>query len=169
MDPNVYGVNGILQAYDNAVSRCVLHGPTNFSPILRAANTNTAYQNGLNTYSILLILTDGIISDMQATIAEIVSASDLPLSIIIVGVGNDNFENMDILDADDTPLVHNGKVMSRDIVQFVPFRNFIGKDPGELARAVLHEVPEQFTGYYRMRKIAPNPPPLYRFDSIRPQ
>lgn len=35
---------------------------------------------------------------------EIVKASILPLSIIIVGVGNADFSNMDVLDADDVPL-----------------------------------------------------------------
>jgi copine 5/8/9 len=34
-----------------------------------------------------------------------VKATDLPLSIIIVGIGNEEFENMDILDADDKPLI----------------------------------------------------------------
>jgi len=29
----------------------------------------------------------------------------LPLSIIIVGIGNEDFEKMEILDADDVPLV----------------------------------------------------------------
>ena len=55
-------------------------------------------------YFILLIITDGIINDMQKTIDQIVRGSTLPLSIIIVGVGSDEFESMDILDADDNPL-----------------------------------------------------------------
>jgi hypothetical protein len=114
----------------------------------------------------LLILTDGIISDMDQTIGEIVMASDLPLSIIIIGVGPADFSNMNILDADDAPLVSNGRKMSRDIVQFVPFRNFVGRDPATLAAEVLREVPNQFCSYYKLRKIAPQPPPLYRFDSI---
>ena len=44
------------------------------------------------------------------------------MSIIIVGVGNDSFANMDHLDSDDTDLIDSrGKHMARDIVQFVPF------------------------------------------------
>ena len=48
----------------------------------------------------LLILTDGVISDIDDTIKAIVDASFLPMSIIIVGVGNADFSNMEILDAD---------------------------------------------------------------------
>ena len=49
----------------------------------------------------LLILTDGEITDMEDTIKAIVDASFLPMSIIIVGVGNADFSNMEILDADN--------------------------------------------------------------------
>jgi hypothetical protein len=41
---------------------------------------------------------------MDTTIRAIVKARKLPLSIVIVGVGDDDFENMKILDADDKPL-----------------------------------------------------------------
>ena len=41
------------------------------------------YQN----YFVLLILTDGEITDFDATVESIVDASGLPMSIIIVGVG----------------------------------------------------------------------------------
>ena len=63
---------------------------------------NVSQQN--QQYFILLLITDGIINDMQKTIDEVVNASGLPLSIIIVGVGNEDFESMNVLDADDEPL-----------------------------------------------------------------
>lgn len=52
----------------------------------------------------LLILTDGVINDAQQTIDEIVRGSNHPLSIVIVGVGDADFQQMNILDADTTPL-----------------------------------------------------------------
>ncbi len=52
-------------------------------------------------YFILLMLTDGAISDMADTVRAIIDASFLPMSIIIVGVGTANFDNMNQLDADD--------------------------------------------------------------------
>jgi hypothetical protein len=66
---------------------------------------------------ILLIITDGAISDMSETIAAIVEASYLPVSIIIVGVGSADFSNMNTLDADTEPLQANGRYAMRDITQ----------------------------------------------------
>ena len=50
----------------------------------------------MNKYYILLIITDGLINDMESTIDQIVRATSLPLSIIIVGVGNEDFSAMDV-------------------------------------------------------------------------
>ena len=47
-------------------------------------------------YLILLIITDGAIHDMDETVAAIVAACELPLSILIVGVGNDDFSSMQV-------------------------------------------------------------------------
>ncbi len=79
---------------------------------------------------------------MDATIDQIVRGSSLPLSIIIVGVGGEDFSSMEVLDADDKPLYSTklGKQMERDIVQFVPFREF-KDDPYRLAKETLEEVP----------------------------
>ena len=54
---------------------------------------------------------------MDATIASIVAAADLPLSIMIVGVGEADFSMMDTLDGDEERLTYDGKRASRDIVQ----------------------------------------------------
>ena len=150
-NPNVEGLEGILNSYSRALNQIQLHGPTHFSPVIRNA-TNIAIESFQEnkTYTILLIITDGEINDMKDTIDAIVDASNKPLSIIIVGVGNANFDNMDILDADDVPLKSSkGVLMKRDIVQFVPFRNFSNVSKERLAAEVLEEVPRQVDEYCR--------------------
>jgi hypothetical protein len=89
-----------------------------------------------------MIVTDGVITDMQKTIDQVVRGSELPLSIIIVGVGGADFSNMDQLDADEVPLysMRYKKQMSADIVQFVPYRDFM-HNPMMLAKETLEEVP----------------------------
>lgn len=76
-------------------------------------------------YFVLLIITDGVITDMDQTRVAIVAASHLPMSIIIVGVGGADFTDMEILDGDDGRLRSpSGEPAVRDIVQFVPYRKF---------------------------------------------
>ncbi|KAK7881093.1 hypothetical protein WMY93_032303 [Mugilogobius chulae] len=92
-------------------------------------------------YFVLLILTDGEITDLDQTRDAIVRASTLPLSIIIVGVGPADFSAMKLLDGDDGVLKStSGEKVSRDIVQFVPFRDFKNAPAATLAASVLAEV-----------------------------
>jgi uncharacterized protein with von Willebrand factor type A (vWA) domain len=58
-----------------------LYGPTNFTPTLKMAMNyaSKSHQNKDYKYYILLILTDGEISDMQETVKNIIEASSLPL------------------------------------------------------------------------------------------
>ncbi|KAJ3070842.1 Copine-8, partial [Quaeritorhiza haematococci] len=139
-NPNVFGVDGILEAYNHALSMVRLYGPTNFAPIIRLLSDRIRgqmQQEGPGgTYHILLILTDGEVTDMESTISSIVDASMLPLSIVIVGVGNADFGKMEHLDSDGSLLktVDGRRSAVRDIVQFVPIRNY-GSDESMLARA----------------------------------
>eukprot|EP00179_Madagascaria_erythrocladioides_P023978 CAMPEP_0198328632 /NCGR_PEP_ID=MMETSP1450-20131203/15593_1 /TAXON_ID=753684 ORGANISM="Madagascaria erythrocladiodes, Strain CCMP3234" /NCGR_SAMPLE_ID=MMETSP1450 /ASSEMBLY_ACC=CAM_ASM_001115 /LENGTH=639 /DNA_ID=CAMNT_0044032779 /DNA_START=165 /DNA_END=2084 /DNA_ORIENTATION=+ len=159
-DPNCHGPEGVMAAYRQALNNVTLSGPTIFAQILSLASTmaNKKISQDSQAYTILLIITDGIISDMKDTIDEVVTASDLPLSIVIVGVGGADFTAMEQLDADDTPLTSQaGRRMQRDIVQFVPFRQFQAA-PGLLAEQVLAEIPDQMLDFMHAKQITPNPP-----------
>ncbi|KAJ9597918.1 hypothetical protein L9F63_011205, partial [Diploptera punctata] len=162
-NPYCNGVTGVVEAYKSCIRRIQLFGPTNFSPVINhVAKFAETYQDG-SQYFILLIITDGVITDLPQTKQAIVRASTLPMSIIIVGVGNADFEAMDVLDGDVVPLSYKGVRAQRDIVQFVPFRNFqnlhnVNAAKALLAREVLAEIPEQIVGYMKSRNIKPKPP-----------
>lgn len=96
--------------------------------------------------------------DLEKTIDQVVRGSSLPISFIIVGVGDADFSHMDTLDSDDDLLYSKRfkKHMEADIVQFVPFREF-RNNPVQLARETLDEVPRQLLDYFKKRKIAPLP------------
>jgi len=97
------GVDGVFELYKYALGNVILSGPTLFSPLLEESIRYTEARAASNpyNYTVLLILTDGVIHDMDATISNVVSASYLPMSIIIVGVGTENFSMMERLDSDD--------------------------------------------------------------------
>jgi hypothetical protein len=73
---------------------------------------------------------------MDKTIDLLIQASMMPLSIIIVGVGNADFGNMNKLDGDNGLFGSNGVKAPRDIVQFVPFRD-LNLDGNLLAKELL--------------------------------
>ena len=159
--PEINTINNVLFEYRKSLSYVTLYGPTFFSPVLMEINRRAredVNQGNNNNYHILLILTDGIINDMEATVNQIVEASYLPISIIIVGIGNTNFNNMHTLDADDSPLYDsNRRKADRDCVQFVPFHRF-SNDGRMLAQEVLAEIPKQLVEYYQHKNIPPSDP-----------
>ena len=86
---------------------------------------------------------------MDRTIDLVIRAGNLPLSIIIVGVGNANFDNMNRLDGDNGLYGSNGQKAQRDIVQFVPFRD-VKMNGDLLAKELLAELPGQVVQYMSM-------------------
>lgn len=98
-----HDVKGVFDLYSYCLKNVTLSGPTYFGPLLEQVviQTRAAYQMDPNTYNILLILTDGAIYDMEITKDWIIEGSELPLSIIIVGIGQADFGLMEELDSDD--------------------------------------------------------------------
>lgn len=58
------GIPGVLNAYQRCIRSVQLYGPTNFSPVINhVAKFASAARDG-SEYFILLIITDGVITDM---------------------------------------------------------------------------------------------------------
>jgi len=158
-----HGYLGVLEAYKQVLPSIGLSGPTLFANIIDTAcaiSASTGCTQDNQKYHILLIITDGVINDLDATKLSITRASSLPLSIIIVGVGNEDFSQMSALDSDNKLLTSaSGKHKAeRDIVQFVAMRSLAGKPATALAQEVLAEVPTQVLQFMSKRNILPGPP-----------
>jgi hypothetical protein len=149
-NPNIKGIHNIVKCVKDIVPKLTFSEPTLFAPTLRVIfDTIRSVGNKGLSYHVVLLLTDGVIDDMDDTIDEIVNAATLPVSIVIVGVGDADFTNMDILDCDNGFLTSKktGKTSNRDIVQFVPFKK-VNNDAKLLAEMVLEELPGQVEGYF---------------------
>ncbi|XP_047424545.1 copine-3-like isoform X2 [Mugil cephalus] len=158
-NPFCAGIEGVVAAYRQCLPQVKLYGPTNFSPIIKHVahfGKQALQQDTASHYFVLLIITDGVITDMDETLNAIVKASRLPMSIIIVGVGGADFSAMELLDGDDGILRSaTGEAAMRDIVQFVPFRQFQNAGTAALAQSVLAELPDQVASFFNLFDLKP--------------
>ena len=150
-DPEVDGIRGILDAYHAIIPQAIQCG---CSLALTRRNA-VEIQEEKSKYLVLLIITDGCIDDFDSTTQLIVDGADYPLSILIVGVGNANFDKMVFLDGNDERLSYEGKEASRDIVKFVSLNAIKDRTPQEIAKTLLEEIPRQVVDYMKAQRITP--------------
>merc|ERR1740124_187453 len=153
-----YGVKGILDAYKETFSSgLIMSKPTIITEVIQMAaaraaqSQQVAQSQGKQSYTILLILTDGSVSDPAATAEVLRQASAAPLSVVIVGIGNADFSAMQFLD--------DCAQGEGDIAQFVPFNSY--RNHGvELTSQTLREIPTQLVNYFWKRNRIPPLAPI---------
>ncbi|MCQ2817241.1 MAG: hypothetical protein MJ252_08255 [archaeon] len=150
-NPNINGLQNVLKIYRENMPKLTFSGPTYFAPMLYMMFSIISSMKAQNpmAYHVILLLTDGMINDLEETVECIVNASDLPVSLVIIGVGDADFEEMKFLDCDNGRLESalSGKRSTRDLVQFVEYKS-VGNNPKLLAEKVLEELPEQVEKYF---------------------
>lgn len=147
----IYGIDQVIHQY-RAVTPCVeLSGPTSFAPLIEKA-INIVKESG--EYHILLIISDGCVSDVKTTHQAIVKASKYPLSIICIGVGIGDVTTgwKKMIDMDNT-IPHR----DFDNFQFVDFHKIMNRSENpqiDFAKHTLMEIPWQYE--YITKYIMPN-------------
>ncbi|XP_057770161.1 E3 ubiquitin-protein ligase RGLG3 [Salvia miltiorrhiza] len=154
------GFEEALARYREIVPLLNLSGPTSFAPVIDAAVHIVEKSNF--QYHVLVIIADGQVTrspdtlpgklspQEQATINSVVAASEYPLSIILVGVGDGPWDEMKEFD-DNLPQ------RAFDNFQFVNFTKIISeqtetdKKESAFALAALMEIPLQFKATLTLR------------------
>jgi hypothetical protein len=151
------GVDGVIDAYRSFFRRGItMSGPTVFTECIDyvAASARTEQEiaelSNSQAYQILLILTDGAVTDIQQTRRSLENARDAPLSVVIVGIGGADFSAMKFLD-DFQESVAGG----RDICTFVEF-SFFADNRSALSKATLSQIPKQLVDYFYGKGILPS-------------
>lgn len=174
------GFEEVMSRYRELVPQLRLAGPTSFAPVIEMAITIVEQSGG--QYHVLLIIADGQVTrsvdtgrgqlspQEKRTVDAIVKASEYPLSIILVGVGDGPWDMMREFD-DNIP------ARAFDNFQFVNFTEIMSKhmDPSrkeaEFALSSLMEIPSQYKATLELNILGasrgkgvdrvPLPPPLY--------
>ncbi|KAL0408553.1 UNVERIFIED_CONTAM: E3 ubiquitin-protein ligase RGLG1 [Sesamum radiatum] len=178
------GFEEVLRRYRELVPQLRLSGPTSFAPVIEMAMSIVEESGG--QYHVLLIIADGQVTrsidtpngqlspQEKKTVDAIVKASDYPLSIVVVGVGDGPWDMMQEFD-DNIP------ARAFDNFQFVNFTDIMSKNvdhsrkEAEFALSALMEIPSQYQATLELNILghrsgnAPSraalPPPIGRGNS----
>ena len=102
-----------------------------------------------SVYHLLVIITDGTIHDLDEMKRQLIKNENQPISVCIVGVGDENFSKMYQLDCRTKPIEDkNGNVSTRDMCQFARYKDFRDR-PDKLTEYMLMIIPSQVEAYFR--------------------
>jgi len=138
-----FGFQEVLTRYRELAQCTTFSGPTSFAPIIYET-INIVKQ--AKSYHILLIIADGQITHEKETQDAIIKASEYPLSIIVIGVGDGPWDQMEEFD---------DKLPKRkfDNFQFVSFHEIMIKydgNPNTFALHALMEIPDQYNSIKKL-------------------
>jgi hypothetical protein len=168
-NPYCAGVEGLVSSYLDSLNSVSLAEPTQYSQVLSFAAEDARRSSQEVEYTVIMLITDGGVTDFQETKQALVRMSKQPISVVLVGVGSGDMAALDLLDSDRARLSCGEEQAARDIVQFVELSRYIDQDSfskdshehrHRLSRAVLQEIPRQVTEYMRKNGIAPRIPDI---------
>ena len=151
----------LVNLYRDTIRGQTLSGPTDFRPLLDIA---IAHVDRTKQFTVLVIITDGVLTRGRLDhVAKLRLASNYPLSVVAIGVGNARFDEMQHLDDCTGRRVDNFQFTAlRDVCSLERMRAM----RNELFYRAFMEVPLQYRAFRRV--LGYEPPMNVREERAEP-
>ena len=145
----IHTVDELLTAYRKTLRKIKLGRPTNFTPHLKTIGQ--VARRSKQDYYVHLIITDGQVTDYSETVDELINCSNYPMNVIILGVGNENFDKMELLNSEHGPLISTKtqRAAKRDACDFYEMRQNIE------SKLIVSGIPYKILSYAHMKNLVP--------------
>ena len=168
-NPNLKGLTEISNAYENCLNNIIFSENKNIlSPLLNHIKNRIYQKYELIKYNILFLLISQSPKkeDYQKCINAFIENSLAPLSIIIIGIGDNEKEFKNIKDLCNNNNHSFGMKKERNNIFFITMKecNF---DENILKNICLKEIPNQMVEFYRIINTTPENIIKQNFDNIK--
>ncbi|KAN0044856.1 hypothetical protein ACTA71_006382 [Dictyostelium dimigraforme] len=148
---------------DDNMAKLKMSEPTNFSDIIQYSmkqSTIEEIDQDNQKYSILVIFTDGLVSDIDETIKNVTISSSLPLSIIIIQIGKGSPSTWIKMEKLKDYYINKERLYqlnvnkpTRNILHCIHFAEYI---PNQLfEKDIYDKIQNQLVEYFLFNKIKP--------------
>ena len=155
-DKSIHFAN-FIQIYENCLNYIISEKKVCLSLMVKKITKDIFRFYDERYYNIFFILarelTDA--SDKQNTIDAFIESGYLPLTIIIIGEGENNFESMKELFGKKIKQSSNGMLKNRDNIIFMNFSDDFNENSELLAEWCLREISKQMLCFYNLAKCNP--------------
>ena len=156
-DKSLYGFTEIEESYKKCLKKVSFCERDYLSPLIENIKNLIIKNNELNIYNIffLLISNPPVKEDYQKCIDLFISYTYLPLSVIVVGIGDKSFKEIKNLVSKNHKCSSEGIERARNNAYFVSMKdcNFNNEI---LKNKCLKEIPRQVAEFYTMNKTSPD-------------
>ena len=167
-NPVLTGYTNIENAYKECLNKIKFCDNNTLSPLINNIRKVIYTKYKPDTYSILFLLINSPPKneDFQNTIDSLIENSFLPLSIVVIGIGNSEFEDIKQLLSNKNKISSKGIEKLRNNIHFISMKdcNF---NNDILKNRCLKDIPKQMVQYYSLNKTTPNDIKEQNLDNIK--
>jgi len=160
-DPIIKSQEEMLNCYKNTLKSVVLTLPVHYGKILKFACdlAEFDYQRGDNkAYYVLVLAMAGLIDDFEDSLNQVLRAAKLPLSIVVVKIGNTSEE-----ENDSTQFIKKAMPSfaenERHYLDIVPYNYYKARGydvtQNEFEENLIKNVPDQVAKFYELNYAIP--------------
>lgn len=154
----IYSLKKVVEEYDEFLNKIILSSPSSICPIIDKFKEEIKKNNNSKNFNVLMIITDGCISDYKEVIDSVIEDQNLPMCINIIGIGAQPPKQMKRLNGDFGSIKSSDKKkkLERKVLNYFHLNDYTEKNninknfkmlKGDLMKTIPHNVTEFLNKY----------------------